>query len=69
MLIKQETLFRRGKGPQENCSAAWLTVSSFMVIGFISGCLWPIILTQHPSWWCMHCSTKTDASEKDSGRW
>ena len=33
------------------------------------GCLWPIILTQSPSWWLMHCSAKMDASEKDSGRW
>ena len=32
-------------------------------------CLWPIILTQSPSWWCMHCSAKMDASKKDSGRW
>ena len=37
MLIKQQTLFRRCMGTQENCSAVWLTVSSFMVIGFISG--------------------------------
>ena len=45
MLTKQEILLgksvwvesSRVKGTQENCSAMWLTVSSFMVIGFISG--------------------------------
>ena len=37
MLIKQQTLFGRRKGTQGNCSAVWLTVYSFMVIGFISG--------------------------------
>ena len=26
-----------GKGTQENCSAAWLTVSGFMVMGLVSG--------------------------------
>ena len=27
---------REGKGAQENCSAAWLTVSGFMAMGFVS---------------------------------
>lgn len=31
------------------------------------GCLWPIIMTQGPSWWCVYCSAKMDASKKDSG--
>ena len=26
-----------GKGTQENCFASWLTISGFMVMGFISG--------------------------------
>ena len=26
-----------GKGTQENCSATWLTVSGFMVMGLVSG--------------------------------
>ena len=29
---------QEGKGTQENCSAAWLTVSGFMVVGLVSGC-------------------------------
>ena len=43
MLTKQETIGRRhpggeqqGKGTQENCSAMWLTVSGFMVMGLVS---------------------------------
>ena len=44
MLTKQETLLGRapgwravGKGTQENCSAAWLAVLGFMVMGLVSG--------------------------------
>ena len=33
------------------------------------GCLWAIIMTQSPSWWLTHCSSKMDVNEKDSGRW
>ena len=36
VLTKQETLL--GKGAQETHSAAWLTVSGFMVMGLVSGC-------------------------------
>ena len=32
-------------------------------------CLWLIILTQGPSWWCMHCSAKVDVNKKASGTW
>lgn len=28
---------QQGKGSQENCSALWLAVSGFMVIGLVSG--------------------------------
>ena len=28
---------QRGKGTQENCSATWLAVPSFMVMGLVSG--------------------------------
>ena len=28
---------QEGKGIQENCSATWLTVSGFMVMGLVSG--------------------------------
>ena len=45
VLTKQETLLGRGalggeqqgKGTQENCSAMWLAVSCFMVMGLVSG--------------------------------
>ena len=44
MLTKQEILLERapwwravGKGTQENCSATWLAVSGFMVMGLVSG--------------------------------
>ena len=45
MLTKQEILLGKGtgvessrvKGTQENCSAVWLTVSGFMVMGLVSG--------------------------------
>ena len=43
MLTKQEILLERaprwravGKGTQENCSAAWLEVLGFMVMGLVS---------------------------------
>ena len=44
MLTKQETLLGRGpggeqqsEGNQESCSAVWLAVSGFMVMGLVSG--------------------------------
>ena len=44
MLTKQVILLERtpgwravGKGTQENCSAAWLAVLGFMVVGLVSG--------------------------------
>ena len=60
---------QEGQGTQENCSAAWLTVSGFMVIGLVSGGLWPIILIQSLSWWRSCRSANMDASERDSGKW
>ena len=44
MLTKQETLLeegtqgreQEGKGTQEDCSATWLAVSGFMVMGLVS---------------------------------
>ena len=57
-----------GKGTQENYSASWLTVLGFVVMGLVSGFRWPIILTQGPSWWHTHRSTKMDFSKNDSGR-
>ena len=44
MLTKEEILLGKGtgwravgKGTQENCSAAWLAVLGFMVMGLVSG--------------------------------
>ena len=59
-----------GNGTEENCSAVWLAVSSFLVMELISRSLaWPVFgLTQGPSWWCVYLAAKMDSSEKDSGR-
>ena len=47
----------------------WLAVSGFMVMGLVSG----LSLASHSDsesfLWCMPCSAKIDAREKDSGRW
>ena len=59
---------QQGKGTQANCSAVWLAVLGFMVMGLVSGGLWPITLIQSLSWHT-HCSAKVDASERDSGKW
>ena len=77
VLTKQEILLgndtgaesSRVKEPQENYSALWLELSGFMVMGLVSGLSLANHLTQSPSWWCMPCSAKMDAREKDSGRW
>ena len=44
VLTQQETIVKgrpgreqQGKGTQENCSATWLAVSGFTVIGLVSG--------------------------------
>ena len=65
----------QGKGSQEDCSATWLKNLRFNGISFmglvmelVSGCLWPIILTQGPSWWCERHLANVNSSEKDSGR-
>ena len=67
VLTKQEILLgkgaraesRRVKGTQENCSAAWLTMSGFMVMGLVSG--WS--LANHPnseSFLVVHASLSQD---------
>ena len=43
--------------------------SSHLILRHPLGCLWPIILTQSPSWWHTHCPAKMEASDKDSGKW
>ena len=76
MLTKQEIVLERvpggekwGKRTQENCSAMWLAVSGFIVMGLVSG----LSLANHSdsgSFLVVQpCSAKMDASKKDSGRW
>ena len=67
MLTKQETLL--GKGTQENCSAAWLAVSGFLVMGLVSG--WSLVNhSNSESFLVVHASlSQEDASERDSGKW
>ena len=64
-----------GKGTQ-NCSATWLAVSGFMVMGWVSRLSPASHLacptfgpTQGPSWWRTHLSAKMDSSVRVSGRW
>ena len=59
---------QEGQGTQEDCSAPWLTVLGFTVIGLVSSSLWPIILTQSPSKWHAHHSDKMSSRKEDSGR-
>ena len=47
-------------------SRVWWWQNSFLGQFVVSG---QSLLIQGPFWWCMHCSAKTGASEKDSGRW
>ena len=58
----------QGKGTQQSHATMYFALSGFMVMGYFSSCLWPIIFTKGPSWWCAHHSTKKDSSEKDSGK-
>ena len=75
VLTKQEILLGRGapvessrvRETRRTALTTWLTVLGFMVMGLVSGLSHHLI--QNPSWWCVHCSAKMDASEKDSGRW
>ena len=74
MLTKQEILLERapgwravGKGTQ-NCSASWLEVLGFMVMGLVSG--WSLANhSNSESFLMVHVhSAKVDASERDSGK-
>ena len=60
---------QEGEGTQENCSAAWLAVSGFMVMGLVSG--WS--LANHPnseSFLVAHASLSQDGcKEGDSWKW
>ena len=59
---------QEGEGTQEDRSALWFAVSGVMVMRLVSGCLWPIILTQGPFWWHAHHSGTMESSQKVSGR-
>ena len=68
LLAKQEILL--GKGTWEESRRVREPRRTAMPggIGFqvvFSQSFW----LKSPSWWCMSCSAKMDASEKDSGRW
>ena len=76
MLTKQEILL--GKGTRVGSRRAREPRRTALPRGLQSwvlwwwdfpGCLWPIILIQSLSWWCMHHSAKMDASKRDSGKW
>ena len=53
MLTKQEILLghpggeQQDKGTQENCSAAWLAVSGFMVMGLVSWWSFRVLMTEN----------------------
>ena len=47
------------RGPQSQVLWWW---------GEFLDCLWPIILPEQPSWFCMHCSAKMYSSVRVSGR-
>ena len=76
VLTKQETLLGRGarvessriREPRRTALPCGSQPWVFMVMGLVLGCLWPVILTQNPCWWCRHCSVKMNV-DKDSGRW
>ena len=57
----------QGKGNQEDCSATWLLVSGFMVIGFVSG----LSLVNHSdlgSFLVVHTSLRQDGFQR-GGFW
>ena len=78
MLSKQEAFFgkglqggeQQGKGTQENCSATWLAVPDFMVMGLVSR-LSGANPSDSGSFLVTYASFSQDGCqrEKDSGRW
>ena len=42
--MKQGKGYGKGRGTPENCSASWLAVLGFMMVGFVSG----LSLASHP---------------------
>ena len=77
LLTKQEILLGKGtwvessrvREPRRTALSHGLQSPVLWCWDQFLGCPQPIILTQSPSWWCMPCSAKMDAREKDSGRW
>ena len=47
-----------GKGTQENCSAPWLAVLGFMVMGLVSG--WPLANHSNSVFLVVHASLSQD---------
>ena len=46
-----------------------LAVPDFMIMGLVSRLSLAYHSDSGPFWWCIHCSARMDANEKDSGRW
>ena len=77
VLTKQEILLGRGAGwravgrgsPRELPCCLVHRLSFCDDWDELLSSLWLIALTQGLPWCCIHCSTKPDASKKDSGRW
>ena len=73
MWTKQEIYFigkghpggeQQGKGTQENCSAAWLAVSGFMVMGLVSG--WSLANhSNSESFLVAHASLSQDGCQRE----
>ena len=60
---------REGRGTQEDCSATWLAVSGFMVMGLLST-LSLTNLSESESFLVVHALLSQDGcQQKDSGRW
>ena len=58
---------QQGKGTQENCSAVWLTVSSFMVTGLVSG--WSLAShSNSESFLVAHASLSQDGCQQEGFR-
>ena len=73
MLTKQEILLGTGtrvensKGTQENCSASWLAVSGFMVMGLVSG--WSLANHSNSEFFLVaHVSLNQDGCQRE-GFW
>ena len=74
LVTKQEILLRKGTQVESSRVREPRRTdlphgSGFMVMALVSGLSLANFLTQSPSWWCMPCSAKMDAREKDSRRW